>query len=360
MSVTSASIFPFIEIDHQFDKKRSTFFINKPKISTVMWRKVVKQSSRTLRSTKIATPVNPSNRTCSFLGFSQDPVSSQEFFNYKLLDFSSCSNIGFEGLNVWKICEFSTSNEFLGRPTGLHSARSLVNINGFCSKSYTSVAEAVAVSSTDVEEDVSVEQEVQELLTDMRREEVKQRGVHWRRRHKMAYGMGRKKYLGLQKRQVKIETEAWEQAAKEYKELLNDMCKQKLAPNLPYMKSLFLGWFEPLYNKIAEEQESFRQEKNMATYGKHLLELPAEMMAVITMHKLVGQLMTGDDHGLARVVQAACLIGDAVEQEVLSILQSYYCVLCSFSAFFLNFFPSLTLLWMAFIHLCKFLGNVDN
>lgn len=328
MSIASVSIFPFIEIDHRFDKSRATFFINKPEISTVMWRKVVKQaSSRTLRSTKIATPVNPFNRTCSFLGFSQDPVSAQKFFNFKLLDSSSCSNIGFQELNVGKICEFSTSNEFFGRPTGFHSVKSQVNINGLCSKkSYASVAEAVAASSTDVEEDVSVEQEVQELLTDMRREEVKQRGVRWRRRHKMAYGMGRRKYLGLKKRQVKIETEAWEQAAKEYKELLNDMCEQKLAPNLPYMKSLFLGWYEPLYNKIAEEQESFRQGKNLATYGKHLLELPAEMMAVITMHKLVGLLMTGDDHGRARVVQAACLIGDAVEQEVLSILQSYYCV----------------------------------
>ncbi|KAL0461545.1 UNVERIFIED_CONTAM: DNA-directed RNA polymerase 2B, chloroplastic/mitochondrial [Sesamum latifolium] len=38
-------------------------------------------------------------------------------------------------------------------------------------------------------------------------------------------------------------------------------------------------------------------------------------MAVITMHKLMGLLMTGGEHGCARVVQAACIIGDAVEQE---------------------------------------------
>jgi DNA-directed RNA polymerase len=43
-------------------------------------------------------------------------------------------------------------------------------------------------------------------------------------------GMGQGKYQLLRRRQVKIETEAWEQAAKEYKELLMDMCEQKLAP----------------------------------------------------------------------------------------------------------------------------------
>ncbi|KAF5775618.1 putative DNA-directed RNA polymerase [Helianthus annuus] len=32
---------------------------------------------------------------------------------------------------------------------------------------------------------------------------------------------------------------AWEVAAKAYQELLMDMCWQKLAPNLPYVKSLF-------------------------------------------------------------------------------------------------------------------------
>ncbi|KAK6152649.1 hypothetical protein DH2020_012288 [Rehmannia glutinosa] len=40
------------------------------------------------------------------------------------------------------------------------------------------------------------------------------------------------------------------------------------------------------------------------------------MMAVITMHKLMALLMIGGEHGYARVVQAACVIGDAIEQEV--------------------------------------------
>ncbi|KAG6736133.1 hypothetical protein POTOM_061163 [Populus tomentosa] len=75
---------------------------------------------------------------------------------------------------------------------------------------------------------------------------------------------------------------AWELATKEYKELLKDMCEHKLAPNLPYMKSLFL----------------------------------ADKMSVIAMHQLAAMVMTGGEHGCARVVTAACMIGDAIEQEI--------------------------------------------
>ncbi|CAD5189963.1 unnamed protein product [Musa acuminata subsp. malaccensis] len=70
--------------------------------------------------------------------------------------------------------------------------------------------------------------------------------------------MRARKYYVLRQRQIKIETDAWEQAAKEYKELLTNMCERKLAPNLPYVKSLFLGWFEPLRDRIAMEQEQCR------------------------------------------------------------------------------------------------------
>lgn len=164
---------------------------------------------------------------------------------------------------------------------------------------YASVAEAVSVSSTDVEDDVSV---VDELLQEMNKR-VKKAATR---------GTGSGRYQMLRRRQVKIETEAWEQAAREYKELLMDMCEHKLAPNLPYMKSLFLGWFEPFRDAIVKEQG-----KSRTVYAPYFSQLPADMMAVITMHKITALLMTGNDHGRARVVQAACLIGEAIEQEVI-------------------------------------------
>lgn len=135
----------------------------------------------------------------------------------------------------------------------------------------------------------------------------------------MVGDMSKRRYLALRRRQVKVETEAWEQAAEEYKELLADMCEQKLAPNLPYMKSLFLGWFEPLRDRIVVEQESCRQAKYTSDFTYHICQLPAEMMSVITMHKLMALLMTGGEHGVVRVVHAACAIGEAIEQEVGSI-----------------------------------------
>lgn len=206
------------------------------------------------------------------------------------------------------------SQEVYGSRFCFGSVGTRIGLNGMCPKGFSSVAEAV--SSTDVDEDASVDDEIQELLQEMTKEEKRQ-VEYRRRRQKMAKGMGQGKYQMLKRRQVKIETEAWELAVKEYKELLMDMCEQKLAPNLPYMKSLFLGWFEPLRDAIIKEQELIREGKNRTAYAPYFDRLPADMMSVITMHKLMGLLMMGHEHGNARVVQAACVIGDAIEQEVL-------------------------------------------
>ena len=95
------------------------------------------------------------------------------------------------------------------------------------------------------------------------------------------------------------------------------MREQKLAPNLPYMKSLFLGWFEPLRSAIAADQELCKENKHRLSHAPYFNELPADMMAVITMHKLMGLLMTNTNGiGSARVIQAACQIGEAIEHEV--------------------------------------------
>ncbi|KAK6931395.1 DNA-directed RNA polymerase, N-terminal [Dillenia turbinata] len=175
-------------------------------------------------------------------------------------------------------------------------------------KGFASVAEAIV--STDAEDS----DEVRELEAEMERE-MKECNIE-QQQSKYGEGIGRWKYQTLKRRQVKMETEAWDQAAKEYQELLVDMCEQKLAPNLPYMKSLFLGWFEPLKEAIAAEQDLCKQGKNRAAYAPYFDHLPPDMMAVITMHKLTGLLMTGGGHGSVRVVQAACQIGEAIEHEV--------------------------------------------
>ncbi|KAJ6734913.1 DNA-DIRECTED RNA polymerase MITOCHONDRIAL [Salix purpurea] len=185
---------------------------------------------------------------------------------------------------------------------------------GFCPRGYVSVAEAV--SSTDVEDNVSSADEVQELLPEMRKEEEKEERFRRRRRLNANPGIGSRKHRVLRRRQVKIEAEAWELATKEYKELLKDMCEHKLAPNLPYMKSLFLGWFEPFTDAIAKEQELIRTGKSRQAYAPYFDLLPADKMSVIAMHQLAAIVMTGGEHGCARVMTAACMIGGAIEQEI--------------------------------------------
>eukprot|EP00249_Psilotum_nudum_P022981 c28710_g1_i1 orf=906-4160(-) len=123
----------------------------------------------------------------------------------------------------------------------------------------------------------------------------------------------------LMRRQRKIETDASLNAIKEYKNMMIDMCKKKLAPNLPYVKSLLLSWFEPFRDAILAEQKAIHNQefsKDRANYGPYLVQLPADMLAVLTMHRLMSLLMKENEHGCIRLVRAAIAIGEAVEQEV--------------------------------------------
>ncbi|XP_010261422.1 PREDICTED: DNA-directed RNA polymerase 2B, chloroplastic/mitochondrial-like isoform X2 [Nelumbo nucifera] len=273
-----------------------------------MWRNIVKQACSTNFFSRDSSSML---RTFGVVGYSQYPVFHDKARQF---EFKSSINAGFSESCFLRNGESPSKEDDLGI-LSFGCFRNSMGLSRFSNhpKGYASVAEVL--SSTDAEEDVSVVDEIQELLEEMSKEEKELEFSH-QKQTKLVGGMGQGKYLLLRRRQVKIETEAWEQAAKEYKELLMDMCEQKLAPNLPYMKSLFLGWFEPLRDCIAAEQELCRKGKNRAAYAPYFDQLPAEMMSVITMHKLVGLLMTGGEHGSARVVQAACLIGQAIENEV--------------------------------------------
>ncbi|XP_043705824.1 DNA-directed RNA polymerase 3, chloroplastic-like isoform X2 [Telopea speciosissima] len=131
-----------------------------------------------------------------------------------------------------------------------------------------------------------------------------------------SHGMEKSKYNALRRRQIKEETEAWERAAAEYRELERVMCEKKLAPNLPYVKFLFLGWFEPLREAIAKEQRLQGTKRQKAAYAPHIDLLPADKMAVIVMHKVMALMMVTPEEGCVRVVQASVHIGEAIEQEV--------------------------------------------
>lgn len=238
---------------------------------------------------------------------------------------SSYSFLGFRRIGI-----LSSQND------GLRKLSFTILTNSFSvsalSKSYGTAA-AQAVVSTD-ESDFSGSDELPDHIEEINNHHQKMEAQFRPQQKKTIAGMGIGKYNILKRRQIKMETEAWEEAAKEYQELLVDMCEQKLAPNLPYVKSLFLGWFEPLRDAIAAEQELCKQKSGKFSHGPYFEALPADMMAVITMHKMMGLLLTSNGgNGSVRVVQAACAVGEAIEHEVskLSILVLSFII--SFSSF---------------------------
>jgi len=126
-----------------------------------------------------------------------------------------------------------------------------------------------------------------------------------------------KKLNLLRRRQIKAETEALEKMVEEYRELEREMREKNLTPNLPHVKALFLGWFDPLKEAIEAEQKSKRSKKHKAAFAPHIDSLPAAKLAVIVMHKVMG-LVTQEYRraGCVLLVDAAVQIGMAVEQEV--------------------------------------------
>ncbi|KAK7816819.1 dna-directed rna polymerase 1 [Quercus suber] len=277
-----------------------------------MWRNFAKQAS-----SKNVIKLSSSDSPLS-MKFSHDFISAQ-----KIIPTRSNSSLGFSPISIPFLLLLSSQNNGfgLGRPSFPNSS------NPFAASSssgnynyYATAAEAIAITSEE-ELSGSGSDEVQDLMIRHRhRQDQLVVDSQWQQPNpkpkKMVAGMGIAKYNVLRNRQIKLETKAWEDAAKEYQELLTDMCEQKLAPNLPYIKSLFLGWFEPLRDAIAADQESRKEKKTKPSHYPFFDQLPPDMMAVITMHKLMGLLMTNTGGvGSSRVVQAALQIGEAIENE---------------------------------------------
>ncbi|XP_048495367.1 DNA-directed RNA polymerase 2, chloroplastic/mitochondrial isoform X2 [Beta vulgaris subsp. vulgaris] len=297
----------------QIHKSRSNFVINPFFNSTVMWENFAKQAIS--RTPRLCFKSFSLSRNYSFLGVSCDSVIAEKL-KFRPFELGFCKNVNFPELGFCRKGGPLVKEEMGERPI-FGCLSNQPNLKVLCPKGYASVVEAELVTSSDYEDDVSVFDEIQELVEEMRKVEKR---AKWRdirqRKPKMVAGLPSYRYQMLRNRQIKLETESWQQAANEYRELLADMCKHNLAPNLSYVKSLFLGWFEPLRDSIMEEQELIRQGKFRAAYAPYFDQLPADMMTIITMHKLMGLLMTGTGHGTAKVVQAACAIGEAIEQEV--------------------------------------------
>ncbi|XP_074288521.1 DNA-directed RNA polymerase 3, chloroplastic-like [Silene latifolia] len=100
----------------------------------------------------------------------------------------------------------------------------------------------------------------------------------------------------------------------EYREFVREMREKKLAPNLPQVKALFLGWFEPLKKAIGNKKQKLQMSrKQKAIYGFYVDMLLADKMAVIVMHKIMALMAVGNETGCVTLVQAVFQIGSAIE-----------------------------------------------
>ncbi|XP_074309443.1 DNA-directed RNA polymerase 1B, mitochondrial-like [Silene latifolia] len=269
-----------------------------------MWRKAAKFDI--LKKMTTSREIKSSSSLQILKELSEDSNKVRHLYGKSLIARGyKCPGIGRNGEVSLQNVEMGSYNYKIYRnPLGLSRACNQLM------RHYGSAA-AEAIVSTSSEEDG----EVRELVVEMGKHHTNKGQCLPPRKTNLIAGMSRNKYNALRRRQVKVETEAWTDAAREYQELLAEMCEQKLAPNLPYIKSLLLGWFEPLRDAISAEQDLCKIGKNHGAYAAYFDELPADMMAVITMHKLMGLLMMGDGHGGATVVQASIQIGEAIEQE---------------------------------------------
>lgn len=91
----------------------------------------------------------------------------------------------------------------------------------------------------------SVIENCENLATEFEKDNLERRNV-------------RKKRAALYKRQMKIETKAWTDAEAQYRALMAEMCRKKLAPNLPAVQLMLLGWYEPL-RYVFNSSERFNQ-----------------------------------------------------------------------------------------------------
>eukprot|EP00897_Mesotaenium_endlicherianum_P008357 jgi/Mesen1/754/ME000110S_11018 len=113
-----------------------------------------------------------------------------------------------------------------------------------------------------------------------------------------------REYLRRRERQLDLEMGAYKEAALKYAELEGQMFRKKLGINLPVGKSLMLSWFGPLRDAIRADQEAFKNERSVSPYdpdlGSILNEVQADVLAVVTLHKVVEMLLVDEGHHFNR------------------------------------------------------------
>jgi len=91
--------------------------------------------------------------------------------------------------------------------------------------------------------------------------------------------------------QIKLETDAVEAGVRRYREAAEEAISRGDGASLKPAERLMVYWFVPLCEAISNIQRSIRRgepDKNRAVYGRPMVSLDAERLAVISLHEVIG------------------------------------------------------------------------
>ena len=132
-----------------------------------------------------------------------------------------------------------------------------------------------------------------------------------------SHDMPETSYAGMARRQLALEMEQLDATVNEYRSTLSNVIRVGRGASLPVAQRLVVAWFGPLCAAIDEEQARCREHApgvDRSVYGRHLILLRPEKLAVIVMHHVLNTVLL--QGGAAKVTALALEVGRQVEAEV--------------------------------------------
>lgn len=118
-------------------------------------------------------------------------------------------------------------------------------------------------------------------------------------------------------KQVELEIDAISAGVKRYRRLVREATERGDAASLKPVERLMVYWFDPLRQKIREEQRQIlagRSAKGRATHGPIIMSLRADKLALITLHTMLSRCLLEPSGDL--VVRGFYAIGNAIVSEI--------------------------------------------
>lgn len=126
-------------------------------------------------------------------------------------------------------------------------------------------------------------------------------------------------YAALVRRQLALETRAVDEAVCRYREEAKSRDARGEAASAGPGRALLAKWFGPMCDAVAEEQEAVRRREkgtDRGVYGPYLLLVEPQKLAVITMHGVLGLILSEEEAGSVRLTRAALHVGKCVQAQV--------------------------------------------